>query len=118
MPNEPSENLRCLLCNRIRLRADNADKIRDRGRELPLRPILHRSERVQQVLPVVLIAVGLVASQGLGRLGEHAKTNIVSKRERIDRDFDLLIRVFPLPLLERGNEFLHLALGLGLFRFR
>ena len=66
----------------------------------------------------MLIAVGLVASQGLGRLGEHAKANVIAERERIDRDFDLLIRVFPLPLLERGNEFLHLALGLGLFRFR
>ena len=82
-----------------------------------MRPVLHCRERVQQILPVVLIAICLVPAQRLGLLGKHAESNIVSQRERAAGDPDLLVGVLSLPLAKRRDEFFHLRLRLGFFRF-
>ena len=81
-----------------------------------MRPVLHRSKRVEQILPVVLIAVRLVPAQRLGLFGKHAESDVVSKRERAAGDLDLLIGVFSLPLAKRRDELFHLRLRFGFFR--
>ena len=109
MHDQLPQQLRGFLCDGIGLAGDDALEARGGRRQLLPAALLDRGERREQVRPVVLIAVGPVAGEGLRALGKTAEAELVAALEEGRGGPDLLGRVLPLPLLQGVDQLFHLG---------